>query len=153
MMNKRTFIAACLLTMALFLHAQGAEFETAAQAVRNMRVGWNLGNTFDSHKIGVSDVTQTETMRYQPVTKIELMEMMKMAGFNAIRVPVTWYPHLTDASGTIQTAWPKRTGEGPKPHPHDSTLGEGPRDTPRSGDSAGPASGPGPPNGSGPGKS
>lgn len=110
-MNKRTFIAACLLTMAAFLHAQNAEFETAAQAVQNMRVGWNLGNTFDSHKIGVSDVTATETMRYQPVTKVELMEMMKMAGFNAIRVPVTWYPHLTDASGTIQTAWLNRIEE------------------------------------------
>ena len=111
-MNKRIFFAVvCLLTMTSFLNAQSTEFETATQAVQNMRVGWNLGNTFDSHKIGVSDVTATETMRYQPVTKVELMEMMKMAGFNAIRVPVTWYPHLTDASGTIQTAWLNRIEE------------------------------------------
>ncbi|MBQ2497184.1 MAG: cellulase family glycosylhydrolase, partial [Prevotella sp.] len=107
-MNKRIFFMAWMLLVALHFHAQSTEFETATQAVQNMRVGWNLGNTFDSHKIGVSDVTQTETMRGQPVTKVELMEMMKMAGFNAIRVPVTWYPHLTDASGTIQTAWLNR---------------------------------------------
>ena len=111
MMNKRIFIAVvCLLTMTSLLNAQSTEFETATQAVQNMKVGWNLGNTFDSHRIGVSDVTQTETMRGQPVTKVELMEMMKMAGFNAIRVPVTWYPHM-DAAGNIDDAWMNRIEE------------------------------------------
>ena len=75
-----------------------------------MKVGWNLGNTFDSHKIGMTDVTSTETNRGQAVTTVELMQIMKMAGFNAIRVPVTWYPHLDD-SGNIDPAWMNRIKE------------------------------------------
>ena len=106
-MNKRISTIICLLATVITLHAQ--EFETATEAVKNMKVGWNLGNTFDSHKIGVTGVTETETLR-QPITKPELMEMMKMAGFNAIRVPVTWYPHL-DASGNIDPAWMARIRE------------------------------------------
>ncbi len=107
-MNKRIFTIICLLATFITLHAQ--EFETATEAVKNMKVGWNLGNTFDSHKIGVTGVTETETQNGQAVTTPELMEMMKMAGFNAIRVPVTWYPHL-DASGNIDPAWMNRIQE------------------------------------------
>lgn len=107
-MNKRIFTIICLLITVVTLHAQ--EFETATEAVKNMKVGWNLGNTFDSHKIGVTGVTETETLRGQAVTTPELMEMMKMAGFNAIRVPVTWYPHL-DTSGNIDPAWMNRIQE------------------------------------------
>ncbi len=107
-MKKRIFTIICLLVTVIMLHAQ--EFETATEAVKNMKVGWNLGNTFDSHKIGVTGVTETETLRGQAVTTPELMEMMKMAGFNAIRVPVTWYPHL-DASGNIDPAWMARIRE------------------------------------------
>ena len=107
-MNKRIFTIICLLATFITLHAQ--EFETATEAVKNMKVGWNLGNTFDSHEIGVTGVTETETLRGQAVTTPELMEMMKMAGFNAIRVPVTWYPHL-DASGNIDLAWMNRIQE------------------------------------------
>ena len=109
-MTKRTFTLICLVISVIFLHAQNTEFETATEAVKNMKVGWNLGNTFDSHRIGVTDVTQTETMRGQPVTQPELMEMMKMAGFNAIRVPVTWYPHMNTA-GNIDNAWMNRIQE------------------------------------------
>ena len=62
----------------------------------------------------------------QPVTKPELFKMFKDAGFNAIRVPVTWYPHMeakfnlngtvwdvaNDGIGTkIQEAWMKRVHE------------------------------------------
>ncbi|MBR1655253.1 MAG: glycoside hydrolase family 5 protein [Prevotella sp.] len=107
-MNKRIFTIICLLATFITLHAQ--EFETATEAVKNMKVGWNLGNTFDSHKIGVTGVTETETQNGQAVTTPELMEMMKMAGFNAIRVPVTWYPHL-DNSGNIDPAWMARIRE------------------------------------------
>ena len=99
-----------LLMMTVLLHAQTSNFETATEAVQHMRVGWNLGNTLDAHKIGVSNVTESETLRGQPVTKSELMEMMKMAGFNAIRIPVTWYPHM-DASGNIHAAWMNRVKE------------------------------------------
>ena len=83
-------------------------WESAATAVRNMRVGWNLGNTLDAHSGDVThmwietkaNLTTADYERAwgQPVTTRELIHMFKEAGFNAIRIPVTWYPHM----GTLE---------------------------------------------------
>ena len=80
------------------------EFERASDAVINMRVGWNLGNTLDASSgdttnMWIEAYTNRRTSDYetswgQPVTKPELFKMFKDEGFNAIRVPVTWYPHM-----------------------------------------------------------
>lgn len=90
---------------------ENGAFETAAEAVKNMKVGWNLGNTFDSHNGSrVTNPRESETMWGQPVTKAELMQMMHDAGFGAIRVPVTWYPHM-DTNNKVDEAWMKRVHE------------------------------------------
>lgn len=80
------------------------EWESAADAVANMKVGWNLGNTLDSNSGAVDNmwiegwktatVADYETAWGQPQATRELIHMFKEAGFNAIRVPVTWYPHM-----------------------------------------------------------
>ena len=94
------------------MSTQAADFETAKDAVKNMGVGWNLGNTLDAN-----DGTKTwkttaehETCWGQPVTKPELLKMMKEAGFGAIRVPVTWYQEM-DKDGKVNAAWMKRVKE------------------------------------------
>ena len=129
-----TILAALLVFCRLT--AGAADFETATSAVANMRVGWNLGNTLDSNSGDVNNMwiekwTSRTPADYekawgQPVTKPELFKMFKEAGFNAIRVPVTWYPHMEakfqlngtvwdmtkDDIGTkIQAAWMKRVHE------------------------------------------
>lgn len=115
--------------------AWAQEFESADQAVANMRLGWNLGNTLDSNSGDLENMwiemwtdrtpTAYETAWGQPVTRPELFKMFKDAGFNAIRVPVTWYPHMearfdteltwdpvADPIGTqIQAAWMQRVHE------------------------------------------
>ena len=106
----KTFIRNITLLILLCLPASvgaSAEFETAATAVRNMGLGWNLGNTLDAnsndtlhmwveyYNKGSKRTTNVyETAWGQPVTKPELFRMLKEAGFNAVRVPVTWYPHM-----------------------------------------------------------
>ncbi|MBR1502803.1 MAG: glycoside hydrolase family 5 protein [Prevotella sp.] len=102
------FVCSLLISMS----ANAADFESAKDAVKNMGVGWNLGNTLDAH-----DATRTwtttaehETCWGQPVTKPELLKMMKDAGFGAIRVPVTWYQEM-DANGKVNDAWMKRVKE------------------------------------------
>ena len=105
-MLKR-FLTILLFLPTLLLSAQTTTFETATEAVANMKVGWNLGNTLDAHNKNVSDPTASETLRGQSVTKPELMQMMKEAGFGAIRVPVTWYPHMA-TDGTVDAAWMAR---------------------------------------------
>jgi aryl-phospho-beta-D-glucosidase BglC (GH1 family) len=97
-----------------------ADFETAAEAVKKMGLGWNLGNTLDAYNQSVTDVTSvsywgqqdlsSETCWGQYVTKPALMKMMKDAGFGAIRVPVTWYNH-TDMDGNVDPAWMARVHE------------------------------------------
>ena len=92
----------CLILSVPFTRAQ--EFEKASDAVVNMRVGWNLGNTLDASSgdtanMWIEAYTSRRTSDYetswgQPVTGPELFSMFKEAGFNAIRVPVTWYPHM-----------------------------------------------------------
>ena len=79
-------------------------WETAAAAVKNMGVGWNLGNTLESNSGDVNNMwiessTQRRPTDYenawgQTDATRELIHMFKEAGFNAIRVPVTWYPHM-----------------------------------------------------------
>lgn len=100
------------------MHAQ--EFEKATEAVKNMGLGWNLGNTLDAHTQTILDPTkesfwgaqgvESETSWQQPKTTPELIKMMKEAGFGAIRVPVTWYNHM-DIDGNIDEAWMNRVKE------------------------------------------
>ncbi len=107
---KHTILSA-LLMLFMGATAQADEFEKATEAITNMGVGWNLGNTFDSHNgERVADPTKSETMWGQPVTTAALMQMMKRAGFGTIRVPVTWYPHM-DSNGKVDEAWMKRVHE------------------------------------------
>ena len=133
-MHTKTILT--LLFALCGLTTQATDFESASSAVANMRVGWNLGNTLDSNSGDVNNMwiekwtsrtpSDYEKAWGQPVTKPELMKMMKEAGFNAIRVPVTWYPHMeakfnlngtvwnmaADDLGTkIQASWMKRVRE------------------------------------------
>lgn len=88
-------------------------FESAFDAVHNMGVGWNLGNTLDSWWVDDTDGRdwkRWETGWGQPVTRPELMTMMKNAGFGAIRVPVTWSPHM-DKDGVVYEEWMNRVNE------------------------------------------
>ena len=81
-----------------------AGWENAASAAIHMGTGWNLGNTLDTNSGSVDNMwiesyssrtpSDYETGWGQPVTTRELMHMFKEAGFGAIRIPVTWYPHM-----------------------------------------------------------
>jgi len=76
-----------------------------------MGIGWNLGNTLDANNGGrMTDIRRSETQWGQPLATPELMKMMHEAGFEAIRVPVTWYPHM-DAEGRVDSAWMNRVHE------------------------------------------
>lgn len=84
--------------------ALSTEFLSAGATVAAMGAGWNLGNTLDSHSgditnmwlegYGTGSVEQYVTAWGQVSPTEELFKMMREAGFRAIRVPVTWYPHM-----------------------------------------------------------
>ena len=91
------------------IQVKGQDFESATNAVKNMGVGWNMGNTLDANN-GSLQGLDSETYWGQPVTRPELMKMMKDAGFGAIRVPVTWFNHM-DSSNKVDEAWMRRVHE------------------------------------------
>ena len=87
-----------------------ANFEAATEAVSNMKIGWNLGNTLDAFNDATKNKLTSETCWSQPKTKAELFPMFKDAGFGAIRVPVTWNNHM-DSNGKVDEAWMARVKE------------------------------------------
>jgi aryl-phospho-beta-D-glucosidase BglC (GH1 family) len=93
-----------------------ATFESASTAVKAMKAGWNLGNTLDCcsnegdnwiEKSTDGSPKAYETAWGQPQATFALIKTFKDAGFNAIRVPVTWWPHQ-NASGAIDQQWMDR---------------------------------------------
>ncbi|MGN1089419.1 MAG: glycoside hydrolase family 5 protein [Huintestinicola sp.] len=63
------------------------------ELVKEMKIGWNLGNTLDStinNPKGDETVTQWECAWGQPVTTKLLVDRVAEQGFNVFRLPVTW---------------------------------------------------------------
>ena len=97
--------------------ATGMEMD-AQTWTRDVRMGWNLGNALESSgadwddatgtwkNTWVADYNQWETGWGNPKTTKAMIHAVAEAGFNAIRVPVRWVPHITDYSTmTIDPAW------------------------------------------------
>lgn len=88
--------------------AASAGFRSAQEIVSEIKVGWNLGNSLDSYNTGRAG-TDTETGWGNPKTTKEIIQNVKKAGFNAVRIPVTWAEHMDNT--TIQAAWMNRVQE------------------------------------------
>ncbi|HZK34388.1 MAG TPA: glycoside hydrolase family 5 protein [Bacillota bacterium] len=84
-----------------------------AQAfVDDMKIGWNLGNTLDAidctwldnkldYESGWSGIKTTE----------EMIIAVKDAGFNTVRIPVSWHNHVSGDDYDIDEPWLNRVGE------------------------------------------
>lgn len=92
--------------------------ESAFSAVSNIIAGWNLGNTLDATNRTrggeILDesfpIVKFETAWGNPVTTKEMIEQVKNAGFNAVRLPVTWAFHF-DSDYNIDSKWMDRVQE------------------------------------------
>ena len=82
--------------------------------VKDMKCGWNLGNTFDAHpswNVTMHDPgTDMETSWVGVRTSKELIQALHDAGFNTIRMPVSWHNHV-DQNDIIDAAWLDRVKE------------------------------------------
>lgn len=88
---------------------------TAAEIVKDMKIGWCLGNTLDSKR---DDLAITEpAYRFEtgwgnPETTQELIDAVIAEGFNVIRIPVTWENHIGKAPEyKIEDSWMQRVKE------------------------------------------
>lgn len=80
--------------------------------VKDMKIGWNLGNTFDatSESTSLADELKIETAWVGVETTGEMIQAVKEAGFNTIRIPVSWHNHLLE-NFTISEPWLNRVNE------------------------------------------
>ena len=76
---------------------------TTQEIISNMRIGWNLGNTMDA-------TGMEETAWGNPYTTQEMIDAVAGAGFNTVRIPVTWYTHM-DGNDQIDEKWLARVKE------------------------------------------
>ncbi len=81
----------------------------ALELVRDMKTGWNLGNTLDA--TGGGKGLDAETSWGQPVTTKEMIDGLAASGIKTIRIPVSWSRHIVDNDYTISPAWMKRVKE------------------------------------------
>lgn len=81
--------------------------------IKDLKIGWNLGNTFDANtEINSSDdEMKYETMWCGTLTTKEMIDTIKAAGFNTVRIPVSWHNHLIDDDFTISQVWLSRVQE------------------------------------------
>ena len=86
---------------------------SSIELVQEMRTGWNLGNTLDvlSYDQDLT-VEQYETYWGNVKTTPEIIKAVSDAGFNVLRIPVSWEEHLSsDGKYTIDPKWLDRVNE------------------------------------------
>ena len=92
-------------------NVQATEAPTTAQeVVDQMGVGWNLGNALDSYSYSKGSSLESETWWGNPKTTKKMIDAVADAGFQSIRIPVTYYNHL-DENNQIDSAWLDRVEE------------------------------------------
>lgn len=82
--------------------------KSSEDIVKDIKIGWSLGNTLDCYNI-TWQVDEFETAWGNPKTTKENIDAVKAAGFNAVRIPVTWNEHLN--GDTIEESWLNRVNE------------------------------------------
>ncbi len=61
--------------------------------IGDLKLGWNLGNALDAQNNGVAN----ETAWGNPKITQAIFNGVKQAGFDIVRIPVTWLGHIGDA--------------------------------------------------------
>ncbi|MGN1133413.1 MAG: glycoside hydrolase family 5 protein, partial [Oscillospiraceae bacterium] len=92
---------------------------SAQQIVKEMGIGWNLGNSLDCSGINFKDTADKanglsewyETGWSNPVTTKAMIDKVKAEGFNTIRIPVTWGEKVSGDDYTINDEWMARVKE------------------------------------------
>ncbi len=106
-----TAAAVCMISGLKFMpiqnDADAADYMTAYEITEDMKIGWNLGNSFDA--TGQSGL-EGEIAWGNPRTTQEMIKTVKAKGFNTIRIPTSWYMHL-DANNQIEPEWLDRVQE------------------------------------------
>jgi len=113
--NQRFFLLTSALTVlsaAFFSAYPDTRNITTMQLVKDMGLGINLGNTFESNGswINGNTVQAYETAWGSPVITKTMVDGYKAAGFKTVRIPVAW-SNLMTGNYTISAALLSRVAE------------------------------------------
>ena len=82
---------------------EGSNDVTSIEMIRLMGNGINLGNTLEAYAhqnyLNGADPTFAETAWGQPITTPEMIQGMKDAGFDTLRIPIAWTNGMNFESG------------------------------------------------------
>lgn len=79
---------------------------------QNLKAGWNLGNTFDANNVyRAKDDLAYEQAWVGVLTDPRIFDLLKQAGFGAVRIPVSWHNHVSGDDFVISPAWLARVKE------------------------------------------
>ncbi len=107
-----------IAVIAVFFIAGGAfylwEWSRDLRFAKKLGAGINVGNSLDAtglrnYNPSASDLEYETFWNDEPITR-ELFHAISDAGFQTVRIPVTWEDHL-DAEGNIAEAWMARVEE------------------------------------------
>lgn len=123
MHNVKTIKRLLLLVLSLIIvvtaasvktpHVASGTNRTAAQVVSDMTVGWNIGNSLDSYgqKENFPYTTSNETYWGNSKTTKALIDAVAAAGFNTVRIPVSWGQYTTGSDYQIPAFFMNRVHE------------------------------------------
>jgi len=118
MHNKKRFEIVRMLRLSiLFLglllsNIVFAQLPPANEIAGKMKMGWNLGNTFEA--------ICGETAWGGPVTTQQLIDSVKAAGFTSVRIPCAWFCHSDTVTSVIDKVWMNRVKQAVDYCIHDS---------------------------------
>lgn len=106
-------------TISVPVKAAKTDSYTASDILSQINVGYNIGNSLDScpttgRNNGSRPVSYYETVWGNPVISAEYIDTIIANGFNAIRLPVTWYYNTYVSSDNIlmiRGEWLQRVAE------------------------------------------
>ena len=86
------------------------------ELIKDIKIGWNLGNTLDAHCLDklnyAQDQTASETCWGNPKATSALFKKLNQEGFNIFRIPTTWTGHFGEGPEyKIDATWMKRVHE------------------------------------------
>ncbi|HKE18264.1 MAG TPA: cellulase family glycosylhydrolase, partial [Kofleriaceae bacterium] len=90
-------ISICAVALAMPAAAQAQTLPPASQVASAIHVGWNIGNSLEA--------TGGETAWGNPLINQQLIDGVKAAGFNAVRIPCAWDGHANQSTLVIDPAW------------------------------------------------
>lgn len=80
---------------------------SVSDVAADMGAGWNLGNTLEANGGGIP----SETAWGNPEASQEIIDMVADAGFNTIRIPISYLSKINNAEYTIEEEWLDRIEE------------------------------------------